>query len=109
MGQHRPERDGRLSGVRHVVAVGQNSVFVSFDGVSFTEVPQVSAEQLSAIAIAFSGALYLGSISFEGSSKGVLRSLDGAVRGWCSAGRRWNAVWRHCWSPRMAERSTPGR
>jgi hypothetical protein len=36
----------------------------------------VSAEQLSAIAIAPSGVLYPGSISFEGSSKGVLRSLD---------------------------------
>ncbi|MGW6934803.1 hypothetical protein ACWGE0_32405 [Lentzea sp. NPDC054927] len=66
---------------RHVVAVGQNSVFVSFDGVSFTEVPKVSVEQLSAIAIAPNGVLYLGSISFEGSSKGVLRSSDGG-RSW---------------------------
>jgi hypothetical protein len=62
---------------RHVVAVGQNSVFVSFDGASFTEVPGVSAEQLSAIAVSPSGVLYLGSISFEGTSKGVLRSSDG--------------------------------
>ncbi|NGY57895.1 hypothetical protein G7043_02995 [Lentzea sp. NEAU-D13] len=66
---------------RHVVAVGQNSVFVSFDGTSFVEVPGVSAEQLSAIAMSPSGVLYLGSISFEGSSKGVLRSSDGG-RSW---------------------------
>jgi photosystem II stability/assembly factor-like uncharacterized protein len=66
---------------RHVVAVGQNSVFVSFDGTSFVEVPRVSSEQLSAIAVAPDGVLYLGSISFEGSSKGVLRSVDGG-RSW---------------------------
>ncbi|HEX8870915.1 MAG TPA: hypothetical protein VF821_34945, partial [Lentzea sp.] len=66
---------------RHVVAVGQNSVFVSFDGSSFVEVPGVSTEQLSAIAVAPDGTLYLGSISFEGSSKGVLRSVDGG-RSW---------------------------
>ncbi|MEU0882123.1 hypothetical protein ABZ345_26200 [Lentzea sp. NPDC005914] len=66
---------------RHVVAVGQNSVFVSFNGASFVEVPNVSAEQLSAIAIAPNGVLYLGSISFSGSSKGVLRSLNGG-RSW---------------------------
>ncbi|MFS8104981.1 hypothetical protein LFM09_48555 [Lentzea alba] len=66
---------------RHVVAVGQNSVFVSFDGASFVEVPAVSSEQLSAIAVAPDGTLYLGSISFSGSSKGVLRSVDGG-RSW---------------------------
>jgi hypothetical protein len=65
---------------RHVVAVGEHSVFVSFDGASFSEVP-VSSEQLSAIVIASNGVLYLGSISFEGSSKGVLRSVDGG-RSW---------------------------
>lgn len=65
----------------HVVAVGQNSVFVSFDGASFVEVPRVSTEQLGAIAISPSGALYLGSISFEGKSHGVLRSVDGG-RSW---------------------------
>ena len=79
---------GRMSSVlvdprdpRHVVAVGQNSVFVSFDGSSFVEVPRVSSEQLSTIAVAPDGVLYLGSISFEGSSKGVLRSSDGG-RSW---------------------------
>jgi hypothetical protein len=66
---------------RHVVAVGQNSVFVSFDGVSFAEVPAVSSEQLSTIAIAPNGVLYLGSIAFDGSSKGVLRSFNGG-RSW---------------------------
>ncbi|WP_093592890.1 WD40/YVTN/BNR-like repeat-containing protein [Lentzea waywayandensis] len=66
---------------QHVVAVGQNSVFVSFDGVSFSEVRDVSAEQLSAVAMGPDGVLYLGSIAFSGSSKGVLRSLDGG-RSW---------------------------
>nr|WP_229812962.1 hypothetical protein [Lentzea flava] len=41
---------------RHVVAVGQNSVFVSFDGAAFTEV-SVPAEQLSAIAAGPGGAV----------------------------------------------------
>ena len=66
---------------RHVVAIGQNSVFVSFDGASFVEVPKVSAEQLGAITIAPNGTLYLGSISFQGKSHGVLRSIDGG-RSW---------------------------
>ncbi|MDT7786553.1 MAG: minor extracellular serine protease Vpr [Pseudonocardiales bacterium] len=66
---------------RHVVAVGQNSVFVSFDGSSFVEVPKVSVEQLSAIAMAPNGTLYLGTISFSGSSEGMLRSVD--------SGRSW--------------------
>ncbi|KJK36970.1 hypothetical protein UK23_41875, partial [Lentzea aerocolonigenes] len=66
---------------RHVVAVGQNSVFVSFDGSSFVEVPDVSSEQLSAIAAGRDGTLYLGSIAFSGSSKGVLRSVNGG-RSW---------------------------
>jgi hypothetical protein len=66
---------------RHVVAVGQNSVFVSFDGVRFVEVSGVSSEQLSTVAMGPDGVLYLGSISFEGSSKGVLRSVNGG-RSW---------------------------
>lgn len=70
---------------RHVVAVGQHSVFVSFDGISFAEVSGVSPEQLSTVAIGPDGVLYLGSISFEGSSKGVLRSADGG-RSWTVLG-----------------------
>ncbi|MFI6096831.1 WD40/YVTN/BNR-like repeat-containing protein [Lentzea sp. NPDC051213] len=69
---------------KHVVAVGQNSVFVSFDGASFTEVPNVSAEQLSTLTSGPDGVLYLGSISFQGQSKGVLRSVNG--------GRSWSVL-----------------
>jgi len=63
------------------VAVGENSVFVSFDGTSFVEVPRVSTEQLGAITIAPNGTLYLGSISFQDKSHGVLWSVDGG-RSW---------------------------